>query len=1461
MPGHLFTEYFLTDGIRATPERQSQRPAFAAFRDAARRLFQDFAAYHEPNETQTEQELIRPLLQLLGWTDDISQPTAPGGEDRPDLLLYQDTQAKARATSSETSPYLKALAVAELKPFRRQLDTRGPGKGTQASSPHAQILRYLRSADTVTDGNLRWGILTNGAVWRLYDQKNRTHFFEADLEALLTTHDENVLRTFHLLFRRSAFLRTPGAAATFLETALDQGRRYEQRVAQSLAGVVFERVFPSLVQALADATDQPMPRIREAALIFLYRLLFVLYAEDRGLLPVDDSRYDDYGLRKRVRDDVAQRMARNDTFSGAASSYYDHLGTLFRLIDRGDPSIGLPPYNGGLFTADAAPLLNQVRLSDAVIAPIVHDLSHTQTDGQPGYVNYRDMSVQQLGSIYERLLEQEPVRGPDSQVHIRPNPYARRDSGSFYTPQDLVDLIVDQTLKPLVDERLAAFESRATELRSDRRPKAERRAELARLDPAEAVLDLKVLDPAMGSGHFLVSAVDFLTDYIADLIEFAPAVPDWLGEDDAYHSPLLDRVAAIRAEILQRAADSGWAVNKAQLTDQAIIRRLVLKRCIYGVDKNPLTVELAKVSLWLHSFTVGAPLSFLDHHLRCGDSLIGLRIADANAELRRLNVPMFVASALQGVENAAQGMRQIEQLSDADVAEVHQSESLFQAVESATAHLRGFLDTLAGLRWLTAGMRVRQRATFEAPVAETLGADPTQAFTLLSQGAGSSSPVGVPLVGTQSPPTPTVRGEPGRSPSEARVEPHSPATMPEPPSHPSDVGAASPTRPSSARALQSHHDQDEPANSPGSRHSYPLQGERQTPAYPPEFGEGSSAQPTHNQPRPESTDPKFTHLLDQSKSIAHEESFLHWEAAFPGVWRHWQNQTPQGGFDAVIGNPPWDRIKLQEVEWFAIRNPELARAPTAAARREGIRRLRELEDPLAEAFDEAKARADRLGQVIRASGHYPLLGGGDINLYSLFVERSLRLVKPGGLVGLLTPSGIYADKTAARFFKSVSTTGRVAGIYDFENRRLGTDQPPFFPDIDSRFKFCALIVGGQQRTFPETHCGFFLPDTGTIADPNRAFTLAPEDFARVNPNTGTAPVFRTRRDADLTRRIYQNHPVLVDRSTDDEHRVWPVKYVRMLDMTNDSHLFRTADQLEDDGFYPVQGNRWKRGKDLYLPLYQGRMIHQFDHRASSVRVNLESTHNPYLSEETDDAQHRDPDFLPRSQYWVPASEVEPNFPKRGYTLAFRDIARPTDVRTVIATVVPQAGYGNTLPLLLTAGHAENGNEPAANISELRASDLALLAANFNALCLDFIARQKAQGTHLNWYIVEQLPVLAHDAYDRRFGESTAADLVRHHVLRLTYTAHDMAPFARDLDHHGPPFPWDEEDRRHLRARLDALYFHLYGLDRDDAAYILETFPIIQRHDQAAFGHYRTKALILAYMNALAAGDTESRMAV
>ena len=1331
MPGSLFTEYFLTDGIKATDEWRDLVPSageVGSFRDEVRRRYDAIVLSDSPNEAVTEQEIVRPVLEALGWADYLPQQGSSRNEDIPDHLLFSDGESKERAgeRASARERYRDALVVEESKRIGRSLDARDPDEVDGISTPHGQILRYLTTADVESDGRIRWGILTNGGVWRLYDHLSRprsTGYFEVDLGESLEAGNEDALRAFYLLFRRESFVPQDGAVGTFLESALAEGKRYEAQVAQDLSEVVFERVFPSLVKALAEKSGEPLPEVRQAALIFLYRLLFVLYAEDRGLLPVNDFRYDDYGMRKRVRDDVADRMATGDRFSKVASNYYDHLMTLCRLIDKGDPSIGLPPYNGGLFAPEAAPLLESVRIADEVVAPIVYDLSHAEIDGERRFVNYRDMSVQQIGSIYERLLEQEPVQDDASGIVIRPNPYARRDSGSFFTPQELVDLIVDRTLKPLVEERLSTFEKRASELRRDRRPRAERLAELAKMDPAEAALDLKILDPAMGSGHFLVTAVDFLSDWIAERAESVADLPEWM--DGGYVSPLVKRVEAIGQDIVRRARESGWALDEAQLTDQTIIRRMVLKRCIYGVDKNPLTVELAKVSLWLHSFTVGAPLSFLDHHLRCGDSLIGMRVLDGAYELSELS-GFHAGSAIAAAEAATKGMQRIEDMSDADVAEVRESAGLFNVVEETTADLRAVLDFLCGQGWMTAGMNKTAQREFIRPVVEALVADPDNAYRLLSRG-----------------------------------------------------------------------------------------------------------------PEDETVAEEFAQIWDDAMAIAQRESFLHWEVAFPGVWQRWQDEHPAGGFDAVIGNPPWDRIKLQEVEWFASRAPDIALAPTAAARRVMIRELREQEDPLADDFDAAKERADGLGQLVRGSGHYPLLGGGDINLYSLFVEKAMGLVKPDGFVGLLTPSGIYADKTAARFFKSVSTSGRVSGLFDFENRKI------FFKDVHASFKFCVLVFGGEERRFKDAECAFFLHDTETINDLDRCFPLAPTDFARVNPNTGTAPVFRSRRDAEITRGIYERHPVLVDRSGGGESKAWPVRYRTMFHMTNDSRLFRTAAQLDAEGFYPVEGNRWKRSEEVYLPLYEGKMVQAFDHRAASVVVNPENLNRPAQPREATLEEHTNPNWLPDSQFWVPESKCGWESGTT-WVLGFKEITAPTNVRTFIAALFPAVGFGNKVPILKP--ETEDRKEW-------------LLAANLNAMAFDFATRQKIQGQTLNLFIVEQLPVIAPDDYNRRFGDKMAREIVRDHVLELTYTAHDMEPFARDLGYEGEPFIWDEEDRRHLRARLDALYFHLYGLSREDAGYVMDTFPIVRREDEKRFGKYRTREMALAYMNALSAGDTGVRVGV
>ena len=994
MPGQLFTQYFLTDGIRVTPEWKASvdNPgAFESFKVAATGLYNRFSAFNEPNEAVTEQQLIIPILEAIGWDHYMPQQGAQRNEDIPDHLLFPDAAAKETAAgrSSSHERFLDALLVEESKRFGLHLDNREVIG--QTSTPHGQILRYLTTAEVASEGRIRWGILTNGDSWRLYDYKARprsTGYFEANLGDILGLDDPDYgLRLFYLLFRRQSFTPQEGAADSFLEYALAEGKRYEQRVAGDLSRVVFDEVFPWLVDALAVGPEDNLMEVRDAALVFLYRLFFILYAEDRGLLPVNDPRYDNYGLRKPVRDHIAERMKRDDVFSSTASNYYDHLTNLFRLIDRGDVSIGLPPYNGGLFSSEAAPLLGRVRLPDNIVARVVYELSHTRMEEMGEifrrFVNYRDMSVQQLGSIYERLLERQPVRNDLGEITIQPNPYARKDSGSFYTPQELVDLIVERTLKPLAEERLQAFEQKSKSLAEDRRPKAVRHAELRELDPAEAVLALKVLDPAMGSGHFLVTAVDFLSDYIADLLECVPAVPAWL--DGGYVSPLVERVEAIQRDILQRARDSNWIVDESQLSDQAIIRRMVLKRCIYGVDKNPMTVELAKVSLWLHSFTVGAPLSFLDHHLRCGDSLLGMRVAESAQELRRL-AGLAAQSAISGAEGATEAMQRIEDMSDSDVAEVQESSALFRGVEVTTAHLRSLLDFLQGLRWQTAGMTNEARANFESPLIETLEQRPADAYELLASG-------------------------------------------------PRDEGGLS---------------------------------------------------------------EDFQNIWARAKSIASREGFLHWEVAFPGVWRNWQDNRPSGGFDAVIGNPPWDRIEQQEVEWFAVRDNEIALASTGATRKALIRRRMDEDNELALQYEEVRNSAATVRALARSYSDYPLLSGGRINLYSLFVERAMSLVKPDGFVGLLTPSGIYADRNAADFFKSVSSTGRLGGLFDFENRKI------FFGDVHASFKFCALIFGGQERRFDETMCAFFLHDTAAVNDPERCF-LWPPTTSRGSTRTPVPP--------------------------------------------------------------------------------------------------------------------------------------------------------------------------------------------------------------------------------------------------------------------------------------------------------------------------------------------------------------------
>ncbi|HBT43156.1 MAG TPA: restriction endonuclease [Rhodospirillaceae bacterium] len=1349
--GSLFSYDFLQETIRELEGWDGlDDGAVAVLESRLIDIFNGFPSAQSPSESRTEDDLIWPVLATLGWESSVRQQNLSirGRDDVPDGLLFADEATKARASEhpEQWRAYQHGLVVVESKRWQRPLDRRSGRRGEE-TAPSTQMLRYLRRVDDLTGGTLRWGMLTNGARWRLYFQGARSvseQFFEINLAAILNLpgHNEGLfalspedrrhwLKVFVFLFVRDAFLPGEIDPRTVHQRALDEGRYHEERVAASLSDLVFGQVFPQLVRGIAaEAPDAPLQDVREAALVLLYRLLFILYAEDRSLLPVRDARYDDYGLREKVRGDVRQRKDRGDVFSDQAARYWSTIDDLCRAIDGGDSSIGLPPYNGGLFDRERTPLLADIRLRDDLMADVIDALSFEQGPGGRRYINFRDLSVQQLGSIYERLLEHEVV-DQEGVIAVRPNLFARKGSGSYYTPDDLVGLIIRETLDPLVQRRMGAFADMVAELEAGAGMEDRRVARLRLADPAERLLELKICDPAMGSGHFLVSLVDYLADQVINAMAEAEAAIE------GYVSPLSERIEIIRTTILANAEERGWTVNEDQLDDRHIIRRMVLKRCVYGVDKNPMAVELAKVALWLHTFTVGAPLSFIDHHLRCGDSLFGSWVRSGIDKASAQGSPLLLHGPITRATSAAASMQAIEGLTDAEIAEAHRSADIFEGVKDMTSALDAFLSLVHAFDWLDIRGR-EDRAALHAFFDGQFG-DPIN----LALGRGE-----------------IVNGRP-----EAR---------------------------------------------------------------------------------------RFAEFLEQARMLVAEERFLNWQVVFPGVWSDWQSNRLQGGFDAVIGNPPWDRMKLQQVEWFALRRRDIAMAQRASDRTRMIADLRAAGDPLAEDFEKASDRAEASVRVARASGDYPLLSGGDVNLYSLFVERAMAIVKSDGMIGLLTPSGIASDKTAARFFQGVATEGRLKALYDFENRRTRFDAQPFFPDVDSRFKFCAFVAS-PAPTPEAARCAFFLQDISEIENPDRCFPLSAEDFARVNPNTGTAPIFRTRRDADLTTAIYGRLPVLVDRSGGGEVKAWPVKYATMFHMTNDSGLFRTRRELEDDeGAYPTGGNRFGSPSGDWVPLYEGKMVQAYDHRAASVVVNAENQHRPAQPMPATAEQHGNPDWLPDPQFWV--AERETTFPEASFLLAFKDVTATTNIRSMIAAFIPQAGVGNTLPIIL--------NEA---METLDASTASVMLANLNAMSFDFVARQKIQGQHLNWFIVEQLPVVPPDRYDAvSFGQKTAGEIVREAVLELTYTAHDMAPFARDMGHVDdagevrPPFVWDDERRLRLRAKLDALYFHLYGVtDRDDVRYVYSTFPIVERQETAEYGSYRSRDLCLAYMNALAAGNPDA----
>lgn len=425
--------------------------------------------------------------------------------------------------------------------------------------------------------------------------------------------------------------------------------------------------------------------------------------------------------------------------------------------------------------------------------------------------------------------------------------------------------------------------------------------------------------------------------------------------------------------------------------------------------------------------------------------------------------------------------------------------------------------------------------------------------------------------------------------------------------------------------------------------------------------------------------------------------------------------------------------------------------------------------------------------------------------------------------------------TTKDFFNELTTSGALRKIYDFENKK------GLFADLHRSFKFSVLVFGGTEVKNASADFVFFAHSLRDLDERERHIPLSAADMALVNPNTRTCPIFRSRRDAELTKGIYRRVPILVDKNRKEGGDPWGIKFIRMFDQTNDAELFHTGEQLEDMGF-KLHGNRWKRRKRVFLPLYEAKMVQAYDHRAASVIVDPDNWMRQGQTQRTSLVGHQNPEFTVQPRWWVDSAEIDRGLQGRtrpGY-LCYKDVTSPTNERTMIAAFVPHVGVVNSAPLVLCAENVGPKLE-------------CCLLANLNSFALDFVARQKVGNIHLNFFIVEQLPLLPPDVYAERCPWNERQTLERwisDRVLKLTCTANDMQPLADAIGFRKGVHKWLTDERGRLRADLDAAYFLLYGLSRDDSEYILSTFTGTQRRDVSDVGTYRTAELILKAYDAL-----------
>ncbi|VBA52997.1 hypothetical protein LAUMK191_02634 [Mycobacterium attenuatum] len=578
-------------------------------------------------------------------------------------------------------------------------------------------------------------------------------------------------------------------------------------------------------------------------------------------------------------------------------------------------------------------------------------------------------------------------------------------------------------------------------------------------------------------------------------------------------------------------------------------------------------------------------------------------------------------------------------------------------------------------------------------------------------------------------------------------------------------------------------------------------------------------------------------IVTQVNALARQYRFFHWHLEFPGIFTVPDDGSAEagtgwtGGFSCVVGNPPWERVKIQDKEFFSqAGRADIEGAATAAIRKKMIDKLADTDPDLHQAYLAALRQSDGTAHLLLKSGRYPFTGQGDVNTYSVFAETMRTVTSPKGAAGIITPTALATDKTTSPFFADTLSSQRLYAFYDFDN------EAKLFRDIDHKNRFAVTTMTGTQRTVQRTRFAFLNRHISDV--PEKRFQLAAKEVLALNPNTGTLPMFRSRKDADITLGIYSRRPVLIH-DDDPDGNPWGLTFATLFHMANDSGLFHTADDLADAKF---NGWSYTRGGKEYMPLYEAKMLSHFDHRFSTYNGATQAQLNVGALPRLTDEQHDDATNEPLARYWVDRSEVTAKLKNRwehGWLLGWRNITKAEQMRTFIPSVLPITAIGHAFPVAY----------PRESLAACQ------LHATWSTLIFDYIARQKLSGLNMTYTILHQLacpsPREFRSPAPWRQSQSIETWLTPY-ILELAYTSYRLQPYAGSLGDDGPPFRWNPERRAQLRADLDAGFLHIYGLDRDEAEHVLDSFFVVRKYDERDFGEYRTKRLVLEAYDRMAA---------